>query len=377
MKKWSFLFLALLLATACTAEGENVHNGVTDDDSTAAEDVPGTDGESPEDVVEVDPGPAFKNILAWKVVNTGEKEVWNTLTGRVTEAGYEVYVGGGFGTVMWFESAKSKWHHVNLAETLSINGLWTDGPDYIAVCGEDGLLKRYYDFSRSGNPDWYNDDLSTGVDSELDSIHGYDRENLWAVGKSGAAVKFDGENWTSFTPAEMGLPNDPAPDLAAVLVLGPEKALIGTEGKLISYDAGAFTANDTDFAGYKLRALLETKDAVWVAADKGTVFRSDGNGGWEKHQANVYSQFKTLWLSPDQVLYAGGTQTDPTVWLYDGNPDDNWDYLAVESPKFIKDSYPEYRVDPQSRITGIWGTDSQNIFVCTKEKQVVHYAIHP
>ena len=76
------------------------------------------------------------------------------------------------------------------------------------------------------------------------------------------------------------------------------------------------------------------------------------------------------------MLYAAGTAPSPTVWTYDGNPDDDWDYLAVESPQFIKDAHPELRIAPASRLTGLWGTSEQNIYACTKEKQVVHYAVH-
>ena len=376
MKPLTPLFLLLLLTTSCDGEGQNVHNGDETDTSQPADTVYLGDAEA-EDIPVEDPGPPFNNQLAWKVVDPGALEVWNTLTGMKYEDGaYEIYVAGGFGALTWFDSRDRKWRHANVPETLSINSLWVDGPEYIVVAGEDGLLKRRFDFAENGTLDWYNDDLSTGVDTELDAVHGYDRENLWAVGAGGVMLQFANDTWTLHSPADAGLPNSPPPDLTAVLALGPQKALITAAGMLITYDAGAFTKDETTFAGYKLRAIYDSGDAVWIAADKGTIFKSV-DGGWEKHQANVYSQFKALWQSPTGVLFAAGTQTDPTVWTYDGNAQDHWDYVPVESPKFIKDSFPQLRVDPASRITGIWGTSDENAYVCTKEKQVVHYAIHP
>jgi hypothetical protein len=376
MKRLLPLLLLLFIAASCDSEGQNVHNGDNSDSQQPADTTYLGDAAG-EDVPGEDPGPPFNNQLAWKLLDPGAVEVWNTLTGFTYDDGaYEVYVAGGFGAVAWFDSRDKKWRHANLPETLSVNSLWTDGADYIVVAGEDGLLKRRYDFAQNGSLDWYNDDLSTGVDTELDAVHGYDRENIWAVGQNGVMIQFGDDTWTVHDPVDAGLPTSPAPDLSAVLAMGPQKALITMEGALITYDAGAFTKDETTFAGYKLRAIYDSGNAVWIAADKGTVFKSV-DGGWEKHQANVYSQFKALWQAPSGVLFAAGTQTDPTVWTFDGNDKDNWDYVPVESPKFIKDSFPELRIDPASRITGIWGTSDENAFVCTKEKQVVHFAIHP
>jgi len=376
MKRLLPLFLLLFIAASCDGEGQNVHNGV-DSDTRQPTDTSYIGDAEDEDIPVEDPGPPFYNQLAWKVIDPGAIEVWNTLTGMTYEDGaYEVYVAGGFGAVAWYDSRDKKWRHANLPQTLSINSLWSDGLDYIVVAGESGLLKRRFDFAENGTLDWYNDDLSTGVDSELDAVHGYDRDNLWAVGQNGVMLQFSDDTWTTHSPTDAGLPNSPAPDLTAVLALGPQKALITTEGILITYDAGTFTKDEDTFAGYKLRAIYDAGTAVWIAADDGVLFKSDG-GGWEKHQANVYSKFKALWQSPSGVLFATGTQTTPTVWTYDGNASDDWNHVPVESPKFIKDSFPDLRVNPASRITGIWGTSDENAYVCTKEKQIVHYAIHP
>ncbi len=379
MKHLLPLLLPLLVLAACDGgEGTNIHNRNNDlGPVQQTGDVAHSGDIRAEDIPEEDPGPPFNNQLAWKVVDPGELVVWNTLMGRTYDDGaYEVYAAGGFGTVAWFDSRTKKWNHPNLAQSLSINALWTDGPDYIVVAGEDGLLKRHFDFARNGTLNWYNDDLSVGIDTELDAVHGYDRENIWAVGQGGAIVQLTGDSWVTHDIGAAGFATSPPPDFTAVLALGPQKSLVAAEGILATFDAGTWTIDAETFKGYKLRAIYDAGDTVWLAADKGTVFKSVA-GSWEKHQANVYSQFKALWESPSGVLFASGTQTDPTVWTYDGNASDNWDYVPVESPKFIKDSFPDLRVDPASRITGIWGSSDENVYVCTKEKQIVHYAIHP
>jgi hypothetical protein len=373
----SALALFFLSAMACDTEGTNISgNGSDSDIASNGKDVVRGGDASTEEIATEDPGPPFNDTLAWKVLDPGEIEMWNTMTGILNDDGsYSVFVGGGFGAVMWYTSAAKKWHHINLAQSVEVKSIWAASEDYIVIAGEDGLLKRYFDFSGSGSLEWYNDDLSTGLSTSLESIHGHDKDNIWAVGEAGGVLQFNG-SWKKWTPAEVGVPDSPAPDFNAVLALGPEKALIAGDGILVEYSAGTFTVNDTEFADYKIRALHLAPDAIWLGADKGTLFKQLPDGTFEKHQANVYSQFKALWTSPEGVLYAAGTQTDPTVWLYDGNSEDSWDYLAVESPKFIKDAHPDLRIDPASRVTGLWGTGEQNIYACTKEKQVVHYAVH-
>ena len=371
------LVLFFLSAMACDTEGTNISGNGDDPDvgSHTGPDVVGSDAVPEETAVE-DPGPPFNDTLAWKVLDTGEKEMWNTMTGILNDdESYSVFVAGGFGTVMWYTSTSKKWHHINLAQTVEVKSIWAASEDYIVIAGENGLLKRYFDFSGSDTLEWYNDDLSTGLPTSLESVHGYDKDNIWAVGEGGGVLQFNGA-WKKWTPAEIGVPDSPAPDFNAVLVLGPEKALIAGDGLLVEYNAGTFTVNQTDFADYKLRVLHLAADAIWLGADKGTLFKQLPDGTFEKHQADVYSQFKALWSSPNGVLYAGGTQPTPTVWTYDGNAEDKWVFLAVESPKFIKDAHPELRIDPASRLTGLWGTGEQNIYACTKEKQVVHYAVH-
>jgi len=75
-------------------------------------------------------------------------------------------------------------------------------------------------------------------------------------------------------------------------------------------------------------------------------------------------------------VYAAGNPPPSTLWTFDGNKNDEWSAVPVESPKFIKDVYPT-RINAQGRVSGIWGTDAENVFVVTKEKQVLHFAVHP
>jgi len=355
------------------AEGVNVHNGV----DYYVGDKRGTDGAG-EDALEEDipePGPPFDDTLGWKALDPGQSQMWNDISGVAVEGkASRVFVVGGFGAVVSYEPAKRKWRSLNISDTRDVRGVWAAAPNYVTVCGEGGLLKRHFDYSGSGVEEWYNDDLSVGLSLDLEAVDGLAKDVMWAVGRGGTVLQFDGTSWKRWKHADIGF-SEPIPSLYDVEVVTPDKVLMVGDGVLVKYEGGAFTIDATTFAGYDTRGIHEAAGKVWVGADKGTVFLDRGEGVWEKHQPNVFSVFEALWTAPSGKVFAAGSHPPPIVWVYDGNETDTWEYLPVESPKFIKDQFPD-RIVTNSRISGIWGTGEQNIFVCTKEKQIIHYAVH-
>jgi len=368
-------FLVLLLSACSAPEGQNVVHGKEDgnarveEDGTLADEAPG------EETQQSDPGPPFNDTLGWKVLDTGEDVAWNTLFGiSNSDVDWQVYVGGAMGTVAWYDGPKAKWHHLNLASSSEVRGIWAASKDYIVVCGEAGLLKRYHDFSGGGEPDWYSDDLSLGTLAEFEAVAGFDAEHFWAVAKDGIIYQYNDGNWKLWKAEDIGLSQMP-PDLYAAAALGPTKAVFAGDEIVVFQDGETFTYNKSGFIGYKVRSMAVRDGVYWFGADKGTVLKHL-DGKVEKHQPDAYSHFSALWIAPDGDIYAAGGKTSAIVWKYDGNPKDSWDYLAVESPKFINDKYPD-RIPAQVRLSGIWGTGDENIFVSTKEKHIIRYAVHP
>jgi len=367
-----FFLIATLLLLGCPEESYNVANGNGDDDTREEGDVRGTE-DGAGDLQAVDNGPPFNNTLGWKVLNTGQSETWNTIWGVNLEGGdYQVFVGGALGTVMYYASADDRWHQINLATSLNVNSVWATDATYIVIAGEGGLLKRYFKFA--DKPDWYHDDMTTGVFQDLNSVSGCSKDAIWAVGAHGTILRFDGNEWTKVDAAQVGLGNDP-PDLFAVKVLTPEHVIFGGKGKLVHYENGEWFVDHSNFALNEVRGIYAEGDQLWIAAGKGTLYRRKEGHFYEKHQPNVYSLFDSIWISQSGLVYAGASSPPPIVWTYDGNDKDNWEDLAVEPPGFIKEKNPG-RIIPNTRVSGIWGTGDENIFVCTKEKQVIRYAVH-
>ena len=376
MRKLLALTCLLMLAAGCPADGANVGPG--DNDWTPVDPDAGGDAPAAEDAQKKDSGPPFDSQLGWKVVDIGESETWYDLMGAEAGGDYEVFLSGGLGAVAWYHSAKDEWNHINLAQSVEVTGVWATSHEYVVICGEGGLLKRYYDWKKNGVLDWYDDDLSTGINADLEDVWGTGPDDLWVVGTEGAILHWDGTDWNQHTPSELGI-GTPAPDLAAVYTPEPGTAYIGGDEIFITYKDGVFTVDFDVVGAYRIRSIYGAAGKVWVGAEKGTVLELQPDGTFSPLSpiTNPGTMVNALWYSPGGTLYAGGGQPFAMLWQYDAGTD-SWDYLQVKSPSFIKqDGEPFNRVSAQARISGIWGTDDENIFVVTKEKQVVHYAVHP
>ena len=352
------------------------------ENSIAGDDVPSVAEVTEDQSVTLDSGPKFGNVLGWKVVNVGEKEVWNDIYGIDLGGGkYQLFLAGGLGSVLWFDSAKNKWTSVNIGANVDVKSIYAVSPEYMAICGEGGLVKRYFDWKTVGQPEWYDDNLEMGISADLEAIHGTGTDDIWAVGLEASVVHFADGAWQHIQAGNLGLTGTPPPDLHAVLSVSPNKTYIGGDGVFIVYEDGLFSINPkTSFEGYEIRNIQKLGDKLWIAAgkagDEGNVFEMKEDGSFALHEPNTYSPFKALWISPTSgKVFAAGAHPPPTLWVFDGNDKDSWDYLPVESPTLLKQRYPE-RILPNSRVSDMWGIDDQNLYVTTKEKQVIHYALH-
>ena len=372
------LVCLLAFVWGCPQEGKHFQFDVGDD--TGVQDV-GEDGTGPGEVTDpVDTGPSFGSIIGWKVVNVGEKEVWNDIYGIDLGGGkYQLYLAGGLGAVVWHDSASNKWTSLNLGANVEVKSIFAISPEYIAICGEGGLVKRYFDWTTTGKASWTND--TSGIAHDLEAIHGTSADDIWAVGLEGSVVHFADGAWQHIQAGSLGLTGTPLPDLLAVFSVSPNKTYIGGDGVFIVYEDGLFTINPTtSFEGYEIRNIQKLGDKLWVAAgktgDEGNVYEMKDDGSFTLHEPNTYSPFKAIWISPQSgKVYAAGAHPPPTVWVFDGNDTDSWEYLPVESPTFIKQAYPD-RIFANSRISDMWGVADDDFFVTTKEKQLVHYALH-
>lgn len=334
--------------------------------------------ETVEEVPKGDPiGPAFGNDYGFKTLLNQEAITWNRIHG-VTQ-GHRVYVvaGGTLGTVYLLDEWTQTWTSLSLPNQAEVKGVWMDGPESIAVCGQDGLLRRYRSVSEGGQPFWNLDDAGTGKTETLNAIHGTDIQHLWAVGERSLALRLSNDQWSALEGSALGLPDGQEISLLSVFAVSEDEVYIGGQDVLIHGVAGEFTANLADFAGYRIFDIFVRGLDVWLATDNAAIFHLNaGDGSITKHQPNTYSQFRGIWVGPSGIVLAAAYMPPPIVWSFDGNLSDNWTTHSVASPKRIADLLPG-RINSSSRLHSIWGISYENFFVATHSGQIIQYALHP
>lgn len=367
------LLLSVLLLSQCF-DNESGITWSPDLQDLIAADSPGSDVEdlTPNETI----GPVFGGEYGFKRLLNEETVSWNAIHGATVGDRTFVGVAGTLGTVWVLDETMQRWEHLPLDTGAELKGIYVADGDNVAICGQDGLLRRHMVRTEGAEPIWFLDDASTGVTSLLNDIHGVDIRHMWAVGDAAVALSLSGDSWTLHSKTELGLSADSTASLLTVFMVSENEVYIGGEGVLIHGLDGVYTANTTDFEGYTLYDIFVANGEVWVGANNASIFHILEDGTVKRHQPNMYSQFRALWVGPSGLVLAAGYMPPPIMWRYDGNEQDLWTSESVESPMRIEDLYPD-RIDPTARIQGLWGRTYEDYFLCTHTGQVIQYALHP
>ncbi len=323
----------------------------------------------------LDTGPSFGGVLGWKVINVGRPNTsWSALHGHAKGDGsYVVGAAGLLGEVLIYDSKAGLWKDISIEKELPLTGIWVGGDDYVAVCGDGGILRRYYRSSGADEATWHADDYQTGVTKDLTAVHGYDKDHLWAVGAQGTMLRLEDGIWKKVPVESAGVSPETAPDLYAVWVDEPNWAFAGGAGQLFQYRDGVLTTFSGIFTGVKILGIYRAPNKdIWIGADKGRVYRILLDGTVVPlANPTVYSLFRAIWPSPAGNIFIGGDNFPLTVWKTPAQGTVVWSEFPVMSPV----SHPD-RVNGQGRISGLWGVSEEDLFLCTRERQILHYAYH-
>ena len=170
---------------------------------------------------------------------------------------------------------------------LSIYGF---GPHDVFAVGDSGYALRYDGLM------WH--ELQTGVRQELYALWGQDGRHLLAVGGGGLVLRFDGKRWRQFTAGTHQ-------DLYAVHGSGLNKLfLAGLGGTLIRFEDNAW---HREFTGVRadLHGIASHGGAFFAVGSSGTVLRNE-DGLWEPELAPVETTLQTLAVAGGR-LYAAGS----------------------------------------------------------------------
>lgn len=204
---------------------------------------------------------------------------------------YDVWAVGDTGTVLHFDGW-SQWKPVAQTNTADLYGVYARSPTEVWAVGPGVVLRH---------------DGVTSTSVAINWLWGSGTSDVWAVGDSGWAARFDGGTWTKVT----------APFTETPLVfhsVAPDDVLaVGTGGLRARYQKGTWSKVT---GGSTLRAVWQLGQTLFVAGDSGTVWRGDA-GTWTALDSGFGGQLNSEWGVSSSAVFAVGA--DSTI-LRRGGP---------------------------------------------------------
>ncbi len=360
------VFLLLAAASACDSQGVDY----VPPDGVGADTGPNADIDA---FGGSDAGPGEDwwsgGVLGWRAEEIPIREAFFAISGVDNGPGYVVYVAGFRGAVLRYDSATGVWTDVSPTTTKAIRGIWAVGPKQVFICGDEGLLMRYEVPPGATYPEWT--DASDPLPKEtLHAVHGTGPDDVWVVGDNGLVLRNQGAGWVSIPKADLLIPEDDTSDLHAVYARAPDDVLVSGEGMVIWWNGTEWDQRDVE-PSHGFLSIAGAGDQIWVGSDGGYLW-SVFEGVWSEKPAPVYYDYDAIWVAADGRVFATGEHPSPQsiIWNGAGEP---WDQLDVVSPEDLSEPWS---VTPKSQITGLWGRSPEDIFACTQQQQILHYAMH-
>ncbi|MBK7303176.1 MAG: T9SS type A sorting domain-containing protein [Saprospiraceae bacterium] len=173
--------------------------------------------------------------------------------------------------------------------------MWGLNKDNIWAVGRSGTILKY-----DGSA-WVSQLQSSG--DYLFGIHGIDANNIWAVGYLGKIFKFDGNNWISMN-------SNTTATLRSVWAANEKNIwAVGETGVLLKYDGVSWAVQNP---GVKLNDLYGVwgTDAnnVWVVGTQGIIYKYDGTN-WKKQNLPLSGKYYAIHGSQSDIWTVGDGST--------------------------------------------------------------------
>ncbi len=198
--------------------------------------------------------------------------------------------------------------------------------------------------------DWIK--METGISAHLRGIWGSSENNIFAVGRDGVIIHYDGNTWEAMTSNTSDYLRD---------VWGSSENdvfAVGYSGTIIHYDG-----NEAGIWEEMNSGVSDDLNSVWGSSEKdvfaigedGIILHYDGIS-WIKMTVLTFNPLYSIWGNSGNDIYAvGGAWNDFIILHYDGK---NWAEM--------KDSFSNIPYD-------IWGNAGNNIFTVGNAGMISRY----
>ncbi|MDD4924267.1 MAG: IPT/TIG domain-containing protein [Dehalococcoidales bacterium] len=230
------------------------------------------------------------------------------------------------------------WSVMDSGTTTDLNAVWGSDSANIFAVGKSGAILHY------DGTLWT--PVTSATTADLNAVWGSDSANIFAVGKSGAILHYNGTLWTPVTSGTTaGLNAVWGSDSANIFAVGKSGAILHYNGTLWTPMTSGTTAD--------LNAVWGSSSThVFAAGQSGTILCYDGTS-WSAVTSGSTVDLYGLWGSSSTDIFAVGQSG--TILRYDGT---SW---SVVNSGITADLY------------GIWGADNTHVFAAGQMGVILNY----
>jgi len=193
----------------------------------------------------------------------------------------------------------------------------------------------------------------TTVGSAVNAIWGLDAKNIYAVGKGGLIVHFDGTSWKTMLNPEKD-------DLHAVYGTAANTIFAGGDAGLLGYDGTAWTSLASSYDKPAIRGIWSNDAAFFAVGPGGAMrYRNKSSTYW----SSVYfypttgKDFAAIWGTGTELYVVGKAGL----------------VLKCTASCTQSSGWTTMTSGTSSDLQGVWGAANNDIFAVGLDGTVIHY----
>ncbi len=250
-----------------------------------------------------------------------------------------------------------------------LSGIWGSSSSYVFAVGKNGTILHYDGSSWSAQ--------NSGTSEALNAVWGNLWSSVYAVGNSGLILHNDSAQWTSVSSGTdenlNGIWGSSGDDIFAV----------GDSGTILHYDGSGWSALTSGITADLNAVCGRSSSDVYAVGDRGVILHYDGTG-WSALSYGVTTDLNAVYAASSAVYaagqsgtilrYSGGTWSSELTDTRDYHDilglDDGTLYAVGSSGRIAAYDGTSWSLAVTGNTTanyGIWGDSPDNIFICSNE----------
>ncbi len=188
--------------------------------------------------------------------------------------------------------------------------------------------------------------MTSGSSKDLQSIWGASSSQVFAVGKSGTILQYDGSKWSPMSSGNTS-------DIRGVWGTdGSDVFVVGGSGMIAHYDGSKWSPMSSGNTSDLQCVWGTSRTDVFAAGNSGIILHYDGSK-WSPMSSGTSSDLQCIWGASRTDVFAVGKSG--TILHYDGS---RWSSMSSGT---------------QGDLYGIWGAAGTDVFVVGESGMIAHY----